>query len=153
MRTHIASMNEVRDWVSQSKSETVDYMFASHILLWCDEAVVAKRAGRIVGLALISPGYWERRDPEIAALYVEPEFRSRGLGTKLVRDAVRRCLKRGLVPVLVQLRSARSRSIVEALPEKLLRAVEALDLVEGEDYDEMAEREEAEIGLQMVVGV
>lgn len=82
----------------------------------CEYAVVAEQDGEIVGIATMAPeGEMQSGEPTIVGLYVQPEFRRLGIGTKLLELAIRELDNLGLSPIRVDVMSTGAKKSIAKL--------------------------------------
>ncbi|OGY92690.1 MAG: hypothetical protein A3H70_05015 [Candidatus Komeilibacteria bacterium RIFCSPLOWO2_02_FULL_48_11] len=83
------------------------------------ECVVAEEDGQILGIATIAPkGEEQSGEPTMVALYVQYEYRGRGIGYQLFEAAVDHMIAKGLVPVRVDVLNSKVFRMIERLPEE-----------------------------------
>lgn len=134
MRISIENVSVVSCWLSEyikkypprkgvsrpRNSALLVLLFGGDRLTCCDEAVITRDAsGRIVGLVTLAPDGEMSEGPALIGLYVLPEYRRQGIGTRLITRAVERMAERGLVPVQMDLLSTAAAKLVEQLPAEV----------------------------------
>jgi GNAT superfamily N-acetyltransferase len=101
---------------------------------WCGEAAVATHHGVTVGVAtLFFDGLMRRGPPTLATLYVLPEHRSAGIGSRLLRMALERFAARGRTPVRVDAATEAMHRRLEELPPDLRGQVKETASYRGGD--------------------
>jgi len=98
-------------------------------LFCCDEGVIAEQESRLIGVATIAPkGEEMSGQPTIVGLYVVPEYRGRGIGSRILQRAVERCIERGFNKIRMDVMSSNAMKIIEKLPDKLKNKIDIHDL-------------------------
>jgi len=95
----LVSWGQLRNFCMSPPSPTAVILFGGDRASCCDEAVGGFVDGEMVAVASISPlGEMQDGTPEIVGVYVDPHYRRRGYGTRVVKAAIERILSRGLGP-------------------------------------------------------
>ena len=115
-------------------------LFGGDRLRCCDEAVLARDSdGQIVGLATLAPDGELGEGPTVVGLYVSPEHRRRGIGTRVIIRAVERMQERGLTPVRMDTLGTAAARLVALLPEEVQRHLDVKLLTETLDLTKLWE--------------
>lgn len=99
-------------------------LFSGDRFTCCDEFIVAHENGRLIGLASIAPDGEEMNgEPTMVGLWVNAEFRARGIGKQLVEQIISRCGERGFEKVRIDAMSEPVVKIYKSLSPDLKKQV------------------------------
>lgn len=132
MRTMILVQPELTRVANELILATQDFLAVSFIggdrISCCDEGVVAKRWGRVIGLATIAPhGEVGSGEPTIVGVYVLPTYRRRGIGRAVFEAAVQRCVERGFEKIRVDALTRGGLQLTQVLPAELAERLDVRD--------------------------
>ena len=87
--SHLAEMNHAFNGVKRSSDDIIHFLQRNHST---ETVLVAEDGGAVVGFACIQVLHsfcYDSPSAEITELYVTPEYRRRGAGSALVREAIK----------------------------------------------------------------
>lgn len=117
----IAKISEVTPYLKQIKSFLVlGMLFSGDRISCCDEAVVISEGDQLIAIATIAPYGENTGNPTIVGVYVTPEYRKQGYGTKVVDYALNRCCDRNLTPVHIDAMTPGMKKICDAMNQDLI---------------------------------
>jgi len=104
---------------------TIGLLLSGDRLFCCDEGVIAEQESKLIGVATIAPkGEGMSGQPTIVGLYVVPEYRGRGIGSRILQRAVERCIERGFNKIRMDVMSSKAMKIIEKLPDELKNKID-----------------------------
>jgi len=107
----------------------IGILLAGDRLSCCDEGVIMQERENLIGVATIAPkGEQMSGQPTIVALYVAPEYRSKGYGSRILQKAVERCLERGFENIRMDVMSSNATKIIKKMPEEIQEKLDVHDL-------------------------
>jgi len=117
-------------WISSlDPNPAIGILLAGDRWSCVSHVLIATVNGKIVGVSTIADkGEMDEGVPTIVAIYVLPEYRYNGIGTRLFEATVDYMLSLGLSPIRVDILSPKIASIVKKLPEQKRASLVVNDL-------------------------
>lgn len=135
MEYSLLEIDKVSDWAGTlSGSMAVSILLMGDRIRCCDEGVVARKDGHVVGVATIaSRGEEDSGQPTIVAVYVLPNHRRQGIGRELLRRAIQRGIERGFDKLRVDVLGNYMMKAIAGLSKEERDRLEVVDLSFGMD--------------------
>ncbi|PIR74613.1 MAG: hypothetical protein COU35_01540 [Candidatus Magasanikbacteria bacterium CG10_big_fil_rev_8_21_14_0_10_47_10] len=107
----------------------IGILLAGDRMSCCDEGVIMQEGKNLIGIATIAPkGEEMSGQPTIVALYVAPEYRSKGYGNQILQKAIERCLERGFEKIRMDVMSSNATKIIKQMPKEIQEKLDVHDL-------------------------
>jgi GNAT superfamily N-acetyltransferase len=144
VKIEVVAKEDVEPWVNSLHRKTpslaLGLLLAGDRWQCVSEAVIARKGRKIVGIATIAPSGEEGSGkPTIVALYVLPGFRSKGIGSLLLKEAIDYMANRGWQPIYLDILNSKVFRLLEKLPEGLKTKIVVRDFTQGGALDLLLE--------------
>jgi len=116
------SSEDLSKWINEQEANqqlTLSVLFGGDRLMCCDEFIGIFINGELASVVSISPeGEDNSGQPTIVGIYTAKKFRNSGIGTKILKAAIKRGVERGFQKIQIDVFSSKLAKLINKLEEE-----------------------------------